>query len=215
MYSTKIFLPLTALMGASFAQTSASLDCSQSVSYFIANAPTMAPELLPYLDGPFNTPVHTLPDGSVTTLPPDTLADPEGYVEVVCAVASELPSSVLPAFQSFGQGLLSYGSVHISEYDQFVRELLILKHDHRDLHNSRNYLNSILLGTGGLCQPTATPGGSANGTLSTTPAPTATGTNSTSGSYPTSVVIAAASKPTGVFVGAAAVGGLIGAVMLL
>ncbi|KAI1361596.1 hypothetical protein F5Y08DRAFT_314243 [Xylaria arbuscula] len=213
MFNTQKLFTAAALAGASMAQSSTSLDCSQSVSYFIANAPTMGPDLTPYLEDPFNNPVQTLSDGSVTTLPPDTLANPSGYVEVLCGVAAELPPSLLPEFQSYGQALLKYGSSHISEYDAFVTECVTTG---PVASATISYLNNLLTGTGLLCQPTATPGASSNGTISTAPFPTATGANSTASStLDTSIPTAAAAKPTGVLVGAAAMGGLLGAAIML
>ena len=214
MFTENLFA-LAALVGVSVAQSSSStsLDCSQSVSYFIANAPTIAPELSPYLDDPFNNPLQTLTNGDVITLPPDTLANPSAYVQVLCEAAAELPASLLPAFQSFGQGLLSYGSVHISEYDAFVTDCVTTG---PVASETISYLNNLLTGTGLLCAPTETPGSSSNGTISS-PFPTATGSSNgtASSTLATSIPTAAAAKPTGVLVGAAAMGGLLGAAIML
>ncbi|KAI8944017.1 hypothetical protein F4801DRAFT_573125 [Xylaria longipes] len=213
MYNKKALLPVAVLAGASLAQTTLDQSACDSIrNSFIANAPTAAPELLPYVAAPLgigNSATSTAANAS-TTLPPDTLEDPEGYVSLLCSVAADIPSSLLPEFQSWGSGLLSYGSVHISDYDAFVTECVTTGAAAATI---TSYLNSILTGTGGLCQPTSAPGSAPNGTLST-PAPTATGTNSTSTSA-TSVPTAAAARPTGVLAGAAALGGLIGAVALL
>ncbi|KAH8156536.1 hypothetical protein CIB48_g11707 [Xylaria polymorpha] len=206
----KVLLPVAALAGASLAQSYPDPSaCSASRSSFIANAPTFPPELTPYLEAPLFSGGQTAP-GATATLPPDTLADPSAYVEVLCSVAAELPSSLLPAFQTWGSGLLSYGSVHISQYDDFVTQCVTTGSAAATI---TSYLNSILTATGGLCQPTSAPGGESNGTAST-PAATVTGANSTSTSA-TLVPTAAAARPTGVLVGAAAMGGLIGAVALL
>ncbi|KAI0438750.1 hypothetical protein F4803DRAFT_569345 [Xylaria telfairii] len=209
MYN-KVLLPMAALAGASLAQSYPDPSaCSATKSSLIAAAPTYDPELSSYLDGPLGSGVRTAP-GATTTLPPDTLADPSAYVEVLCSVAAELPSSLLPAFQSWGSGLLSYGSVHISQYDEFVTQCVTTGPAAATI---TSYLNSILTATGGLCQPTSAPGGVSKGTASM-PAATATGANSTSTST-TLVPTAAAARPTGVLVGAAVMGGLIGAVALL
>ncbi|KAF2965154.1 hypothetical protein GQX73_g8413 [Xylaria multiplex] len=213
MFNTQNLFTVAALAGVSLAQSPTSLDCSQSVSYFIANAPTIPPELSTYLNDPFYNPVQTLTNGDVITLPPDTLANPSAYVNVLCGVAAELPSSLLPGFQSYGKALLGYGSSHIVEYDAFVTDCVTTG---PVASATISYLNNLLTGTGLLCQPTATPGASSNGTVSTTPAPTATGSNSTaSNTLATSVPTAAAAKPTGVLVGAAAMGGLLGAAIML
>ncbi|RWA04913.1 hypothetical protein EKO27_g10188 [Xylaria grammica] len=191
MYATKVLLSVAAFASASLAQSYPHPECTSSISSFVSEAPSLPVALSPYLSSPLGGSTKT--SGTVTTtLPPDTLADPEGYVELLCSAAAEVPSSLLPEFASWGSGLLSYGSAHLTDY-----------------------LNNLLTGTAGFCQPTATPGGASNGTISATPAPTATGsTNSTTGA-PTSVVTGAAARPTGVLVGAAAMGGLIGAAALL
>ncbi|KAI0912900.1 hypothetical protein F4823DRAFT_579142 [Ustulina deusta] len=211
MYNTKVLFPVAALASVSLAQSYADPACSETISSFLAGAPTLPAALSPYFYNSAATPVQTA-SAATSALPPDTLADPEGYVELLCSLAAELPSSVLPDFQSWGMGLLSYGSVHISEYDAFVTQCVTTGEAAATI---TSYLNSILTGTGGLCQPTATPGGAANGTISTTLAPTATGTNSTASTSATSFVTAAGTRPTGVLAGAAAMGGLIGAAILL
>ncbi|KAI1121288.1 hypothetical protein F5Y10DRAFT_256627 [Nemania abortiva] len=210
MYNTKVLLPVAALAGMSLAETLPPASCSSIVSSFIAGAPTFPADIAPILSSALSNPAAT----ATTTLPPDTLADPEGYVELLCSVAGELPSSLLPEFQSWGQGLLKYGSSHISAYDDFVTQCVTTGEAAATI---TSYLNSILTGGGALCAPTATPGASSNGTTSAaiTPAPTATGSNSTATASSTSVVTAAAARPTGAFVGAAAIGGLLGAVALL
>ncbi|KAI1746951.1 hypothetical protein F4782DRAFT_552860 [Xylaria castorea] len=207
MYN-KILLPVAAFAGVSLAADSAA--CSASRAGFIAGAPTFAPELGPYLDGPLGggSGATTTAAFASTTLPPDTLADPEGYVSVLCSVAAELPASLLPEFQSWGGSLLKYGSSHISQYDDFVTDCVTTGPAAATI---TSYLNNLLTGTGGLCsKPTSAPGGASNGTASATP----TGTNSTHTSA-TLIPTAAAARPTGVLAGAAALGGLIGAVALL
>ncbi|KAI0459495.1 hypothetical protein F5B21DRAFT_511219 [Xylaria acuta] len=203
MYNNKILLPVAALAGASLAQSFSSDQsaCAASTSRLIAGGPTLPAELSPYLAGPLGggNGATTTSAYASTTLPPDTLADPDGYVSVLCSVAAELPSSLLPPFQSWGSGLLKYGSSHISEYDAYVTECVTTGPAAATI---TSYLHSILTGTGGLCQPTSAPGGASNGTAST----------STSA---TLVPTAAAARPTGVIAGAAALGGLIGAVALL
>ncbi|KAI1144843.1 hypothetical protein F4825DRAFT_300866 [Nemania diffusa] len=214
MHSNNILLPMAALASGSLAQSLSPASCSAIVDYFRSAAPTYAAALSPYLDVPLNSRVQTASTATIT-LPPNTLEDPEGYVELLCSIADELPSSLLPDFQDWGSELLSYGSVHISSYDAYVTECVTTGPAASSI---TSYLNSILTGTGGLCQPTATPSGASNGTAvttpATTPAPTATGTNSTT-TAATSVVTGAAARPTGAIIGAAAIGGLLGAVALL
>ncbi|KAI0432246.1 hypothetical protein F5Y09DRAFT_302534 [Xylaria sp. FL1042] len=203
MHSTKALSSMAALAGVSLAQTFTSAPgCQESVTSLINGAPPMPSDLASYLNPVFDDP----------SLPPDTLHDPAAFVSALCSAAPTFPKSILPEFQSWGTGLLSYGSVHISEYDAYVTHCVTTGTAAASI---TSYLSSILDGTGGLCQPTATPGASSNGTISTTPAPTATGTNSTSSATTTSVVTAAAARPTGVLISAAAAGGLLGAAILL
>ncbi|KAI0799204.1 hypothetical protein GGR55DRAFT_670404 [Xylaria sp. FL0064] len=203
MHSTKVLSSMAVLAGVSLAQTFTSAPgCQESVSSLIAGSPPMASDLAAYLEPVLNDP----------SLPPDTLHDPAAFVSALCSAAPTFPKSILPEFQSWGQGLLSYGSVHISDYDAYVTHCVTTGTAAASI---TSYLSSILDGTGGLCQPTATPGGSSNGTALTTPAPTATGTNSTSSATATSVVTAAAARPTGVLMSAAVAGGVLGAAILL
>ncbi|KAI0185770.1 hypothetical protein EV127DRAFT_440608 [Xylaria flabelliformis] len=210
MYN-KVLLPMAALAGVSLAADSA--VCSASRATFIAGAPTFAPELAPYLDGPLGGGSGATTSGAYasTTLPPDTLADPSGYVSVLCSVAADLPSSLLPAFESWGGALLKYGSSHISAYDDFVTDCVTTGPAAATI---TSYLNELLTGTGGigsLCEPTSAPVSSSNGTYPTGTGsihPTATGSS-------TLIPTAGAARPTGVIAGAAALGGLMGAVALL
>ncbi|KAI1364758.1 hypothetical protein F5Y08DRAFT_202062 [Xylaria arbuscula] len=216
MYNNKLLL-FVALAGNSLAQSSTSQDpaCSASSTRFRKEVPTMPPALDSYLgsilgDGPVTAPSQT------TALGGDTLANPDGYQEVFCSIVSGLPASLLPDAQSYGAGLLSYGSAHLSEYDAYVTNCVTTGDAASTLLSQ---IHAMFTGTGNLCQASttaaATPGGSTYPT--TTPSPTATGANN--GTNPTSstslVLTAAGAKHTGGFVGAAAVGGLLGAAAML
>jgi hypothetical protein len=216
MYNAKVLMSMAAFAGTSLAQSAtptSSLDpaCAASLSSF-ADAPTPAPALVSYLATVLGTGPVTAP-GATTALPDLTLEDPVGYQEVICSIASELPESLIPDFQSYGSGLLSYGSVHLSLYDAYITNCITTGEAAATLTSE---LHSMLLGTGGLCHATTTassgtyPTGGSNGTYptgtSSTPAPTTTSTL---------IPTAAAARPTGAVVGAAAIGGLLGAVALL
>ncbi|KAJ3578384.1 hypothetical protein NPX13_g2187 [Xylaria arbuscula] len=117
MYNNKLLL-FVALAGNSLAQSSTSQDpaCSASSTRFRKEVPTIPPALDSYLgsilgDGPVTAPSQT------TALGGDTLANPDGYQEVFCSIVSGLPASLLPDAQSYGAGLLSYGSAHLSDLD--------------------------------------------------------------------------------------------------
>ncbi|KAI1125674.1 hypothetical protein F5Y10DRAFT_246575 [Nemania abortiva] len=209
MHNTKVLLPVAALAVTSMAQTPTATDaaCLASLSQF-ADAPTPAPELASYIaslvgTGPVTAPGHT------TALPDFTLEDPVGYQDLICSIAGELPASLIPDFQSYGSGLLSYGSVHISQYDAYITDCITTGEAASTLTSE---LHSMLLGTGGLCSSvaTTTPTGYGNGTY-----PTGTGSIPTATSSSTLIPTAGAARPTGAVVGVAAIGGLLGAAALL
>ncbi|KAI0433809.1 hypothetical protein F5Y09DRAFT_30182 [Xylaria sp. FL1042] len=213
MYNAKILLSAAALAGTSVAQTATqtafSTDpaCLTSLSKF-TDVPTPAPELASFFASIVGTAPVTAP-GETTALPDFTLEDPDGYQALFCSIAAELPESLIPDFKSYGSGLLSYGSVHLSDYNAYVTDCITTGSVASSLTSA---LNNMLTGSAGLCQTTSTaaPGGS-NSTY-----PTGTGSYTVSPtSTSTLVPIAAAARPTGAVLGAAALGGLLGAVALL
>ncbi|KAI1157556.1 hypothetical protein F5B18DRAFT_164389 [Nemania serpens] len=208
MYNTKIFLSIAALAGASLAETFRSPACTATLNSLVANAPTYAPALAPWLQAPLAG------SGRVATVTVGALSDPEFYLEQLCSVAAELPPSLLPDFQTWGSRILSYGRDHISVYDALITSCISTGEAGAAV---TSYINSILTNTDGICQPTAAPsgGGGGRGPISTTPAPTATGINSNPSDTATSVATAAAPRATGVLIGAAAMGGLVGVAVML
>lgn len=216
MYNAKVLMSVAALAGTTLAQSAtptSTLDasCASSLSRF-ADAPTPAPVLISYLATALGTGAVTAP-GATTALPDLTLEDPDGYQAVICSIAGELPESVVPAFQSYGSALLSYGSVHLSQYDAYITNCITTGEAASTLTSQ---LHSMLLGSGGLCATATTTGsgsyptGSPNGTY-----PTGTGSTPAPSTSSTLIPTAAAARPAGAAVGAVAVGGLLGAVALL
>ncbi|KAI1178523.1 hypothetical protein F4777DRAFT_100572 [Nemania sp. FL0916] len=216
MHGTKLLFGVVAISGTSLAQSSTTKDptCLASFTRFRTEVPTLPPALNSYLDnligdGPVTAPSQT------TALGGDTLANPDGYQEVFCSIASGLPSSLLPDLQSYGAGLLSYGSAHLSEYDAYVTNCVTTGDAASTLLSE---IHAMFTGAGDLCKPTATPASpssSYNGSYPVTPTPTPTSNSTTPISSTTLIPTAAATKPTGVLVGAAAIGGLVGAVAML
>ncbi|KAI1110579.1 hypothetical protein F5Y14DRAFT_358208 [Nemania sp. NC0429] len=206
----KTFLSVAALASTSLAQIATSTDaaCLASLTQF-SNAPTPAPALFSFLATAVGTGPLTAP-GQSTPLPDLTLEDPAGYQALICSIAGELPQSLLPDFQSYASELVSYGSVHISQYVEYITDCVTTGEAASTLISE---LHNMLDGTGGACQTTApaTPTGSSNGTYPTGTGAVPTSTSSTSLLIPT----AAAARPTGAVIGAAAIGGLLGAVALL
>ncbi|KAI0873962.1 hypothetical protein GGS24DRAFT_461352 [Hypoxylon argillaceum] len=212
MYNAKTLLPVAALAATTLAQTPSVTNsaCLASLAQF-ADAPTPAPELASWIYSAVGTGPITAP-GQSTALPDFTLEDPVGYQDLICSLAGELPASLVPAFQSYGSGLLSYGSVHLSQYDAYVTDCITTGEAASILTSE---LHSMLTGTGGLCSTTAaattTVSGWSNGTY-----PTATGSAiPTSTGSATLIPTAAAARPTGAVAGVVAIGGLIGAAALL
>ncbi|TRX88465.1 hypothetical protein FHL15_010655 [Xylaria flabelliformis] len=212
MYSNKVLMPLAALAGASVAQTVASSICDVSKSGLMSGGPTVAPELEPYLGtalgGSVGASATSTSGSASTTEPPTLLSDPEKYVNELCSIAATLPSSLLSDYQSFGAALLAHGSSQLVAYDNYVTDCITTGTAAASI---TSYLNSILTGTDPLCQATSTPVTSA----ASYPVATPTGYNSTTNSTTTSIPTAAAARPASVVAGAVAMGGLIGAAILM
>ncbi|KAI1354496.1 hypothetical protein F5Y01DRAFT_302502 [Xylaria sp. FL0043] len=212
MYGAKVLLSVAALAGTSLAQTTTSKSpaCQESLQAF-SDVPLPSPALASYLAGGSGGSSSGGGGGGSGGLDA-TFEDPDGYQAYVCSVAATLPKSLISEFQSFGSSLLSYGSVHLSQYDAYVTDCIA---SGEAASTITSQLHDMLTGTGGMCkQPaaTATTTPTFNGTTyltgtgSYTPGPTATSTM---------VPYAAAARPTGAVVGAAALGGLLGVVALL
>ncbi|KAJ3569759.1 hypothetical protein NPX13_g5969 [Xylaria arbuscula] len=142
----------------------------------------------------------------------DLLLDPAGYVSSLCSVAGKLPSSVLYNFGTYGSELLEFVATEIDSYDGVVTKCIATGDQGASI---TSYIHSIASHPGELCKAQAT---ASNGTASITPYPTPTGnsTATTGNGLPTSSIsLGGAAMPTGVLTGAAAVGGLLGAVALL
>ncbi|GAW23614.1 hypothetical protein EKO27_g4743 [Xylaria grammica] len=217
MRNAKVLSAAT-LAGTSLAVsvTSTSPACSSSLEVLFSAAPTVPTDLLSYFataigTGPITAPGHT------TALPDLTLEDPKGYQDLICSVAQDLPGSLLPDFASYGGALLSYGSVHVSEYDAYITDCITTGTAASTLTSD---LHKMLDPEGGLCEstPTPTPGPSTSGTYPTGPSngtyPTSTG-SLPSPTTSTLIPTGAAARPTGVVAGAAVIGGILGAVALL
>ncbi|KAI1111988.1 hypothetical protein F5Y14DRAFT_283768 [Nemania sp. NC0429] len=202
MYSTKIFLPVAAFLGASLAETFPNPSCPEMLKSFSEDAPTFGPALESWVQGPGHLPTATAPP----------IAEPESYLKQICSLAAELPASLVPEFESWASMVVSHGRAHISEFDAFATECVSTGEAGASL---TSVINSILSATGPVCPSTTTSGGAGGGPMSITPAPTATGITSDPGIAATSVVTAAADRAVGVLIAVAAMGGLAGAVVML
>ncbi|KAI0423721.1 hypothetical protein F5Y09DRAFT_326625 [Xylaria sp. FL1042] len=201
MYSAKALLLIAALAGTSLSQKSDSAFCSTELSSFfsvlIAEAPTTPADILSFIAS--NT------QYSLTA----TALSPEAHQSQLCALATALPSSLLPEFQTLASDLLSFGKEHSSEFIAYVTDCA----PDDEVASSTSYLDYVFTATGNICEetPTATPGGSLNGTYPTATLTATSALNTTTSLIPT----AAAARPTGALLRAAAAGGVLGAAAML
>ncbi|KAI0451130.1 hypothetical protein F5B21DRAFT_488267 [Xylaria acuta] len=204
MYSTKFILSIAALAGTSLAQKSDAAFCSSLQSSFLfglfGEAPTTPAAILSFIAT--NTQIPPLP----------TSIDPMSHQSQLCALATALPSSLLPEFQTLASDLLDFGRAHSSEFIEYITDCSL------EPSSLVSYIDHVFTATGNICTETATatataiPGsGAPNGTYPTGTGsvyPTVTGSS-------TLIPTAAAARPTGALMGAAAVGGVLGAAAML
>jgi hypothetical protein len=202
MRSAKV-LSIAALVGTSLSQKSDSEFCSTALISFFSligsEAPTTPAAIVSFVASATQLPPFP------TTIVPGATIDAEAHQSQLCAIATALPSSLLPEFQTFASELLSFGKAHSSELIAYITDCV----PEEEVASSSSYINYVFTATGNICQetPAPTPGGASNGTY-----PTATSAPSSS---TTLILTAAAARPTGVLLGAAAVGGVLGAAAML
>ncbi|TRX96338.1 hypothetical protein FHL15_002610 [Xylaria flabelliformis] len=202
MHSTRVLLSIAALAGTSLSQTSDSAFCSSLEGAFfsklLGSAPTTPADILSFI-------------ATATGIPalPTTL-NPSSHQDQLCAIATALPPSLLPEFQTFAGSLLSFGKSYSGDLIEYITDCV----PEPEAASMTSYVNYVFTATGNICTETsaaATPGsGAPNGTYPTGTGslyPTATGSS-------TLIPTAAAARATGALMGAAAVGGAIGAAML-
>ncbi|KAI3320527.1 hypothetical protein HD806DRAFT_547361 [Xylariaceae sp. AK1471] len=191
MYSSRLLLFITAFAGTSLSQKSDieyySSKMSSFFSFINTEGPTTPAAVLSF--------IATAPNSR----PPLATFGPSAHGDEICSIYSKLPLSLLPEFKTYITLFLSFGNAH----------------------------SDILLGVASDCVPSdqvaspttaPAPGGAANGTYPMLAAPTATSSCASPTSYTTSIVTAAAAaaaRPTGVFLSAAAIGGVLGAAAML
>ncbi|KAJ2992728.1 hypothetical protein NUW58_g2066 [Xylaria curta] len=143
MYSTKALLFVAALAGTSLSQKSDSEFCSAQLESIFSlvrspEAPTTPAAILSFIAT--NTQVPPLP----TTL------DPEGHQSQLCALATALPSSLLPEFQTLAAELISFGKVHSNDFIAYITDCVA----EENVASTTNYLNYIFTATGNICTET-------------------------------------------------------------
>ncbi|KAI0468077.1 hypothetical protein F4859DRAFT_492552 [Xylaria cf. heliscus] len=203
MHSTKILFALATLTGTSLSQKSDSEFCSAFFTSFLS---VILNSDVPTPTGIASFVAQQLP--TITAAPLTTL-DFASHAQELCELATELPSSLLPEFRTYASELLEFGRAYSSEHIAYVTDCA----PESEVASRSSYLEFVFTATGNFCTETPAPGGSSNGTYPT-PTPTATSYSSASNS-PTFVVTGAAAKPTGACLGAAAMGGILGAAALL
>ncbi|KAI1744995.1 hypothetical protein F4680DRAFT_403960 [Xylaria scruposa] len=207
MYSSKALFFLAALAGTSLAQKSDAEYCSSKMSSFfsfvVAEGPTTPAAVLSFLATQTNS------------KPPLATFGPSAHGDEICSIYSELPPSLLPEFKTYITSVLSFGNANSDVLLGVATDCA----PQDQVASITSYIHEMLTPTGNQCEATTTPapGGAANGTYPTSPAPTAMSTYTSRGNstYPTSIVTAGASRPTGILLGAAAMGGILGAAVML
>ncbi|KAI0521758.1 hypothetical protein F5B22DRAFT_500854 [Xylaria bambusicola] len=205
MYNTKVLLSVAVFAGVSIAQTSTPFPdpaCASSVTALVAAAPTVPADVAAAIEAEYS-------GGADPNL--NLLQDPAAYVSLLCGVAAELPPPALSNFKTFGSSLLAFAATELASYDGIVTKCVTTGAAAASI---TSYIHSIASFPGQLCNVVASP---TNGTSSAPPYPTATGngTTTSTGLPTSSISMAGAAMPTGVLAGAAAVGGLLGAVAML
>jgi hypothetical protein len=208
MYSTRILLSIAALSGTSLSQKSESQFCSafftSLLSVIVEDAPTTPPAILSFL-------AQTTETASTTTsAPPLTTLDFASHAQELCEIATELPSSLLPVFQTYAKALLSFGKAHSSEHIAYVTDCA----PEDEVASRTSYLDYVFTATGNFCELTPAPNNASN-VAYPTPTPTATSSYAGLGGSTTLIVTAGAARPTAACLGAAAMGGVLGAAVIL
>jgi hypothetical protein len=208
MYSTKVLLSIAALAGTSLSQKSDSQFCSAFFTSLLSiiedEAPKTPPAILSFLTQSTETASPT------TSIPPLNTLDFASHAQELCEIATELPSSLLPGFQTYAEALLSFGRARSSEHIAYVTDCA----PEDEVASRTNYLDYVFTATGNFCEQTPASGGVSDGTYPT-PTPTATSSYTGLNSSTTLIVTAAAVKPTAACLGAAAMGGVLGIAAML
>ncbi|KAI1355963.1 hypothetical protein F5Y01DRAFT_301547 [Xylaria sp. FL0043] len=209
MHSIKVFLAIAALAATSLSQKLDSQFCSTFFTSFVSvieeDAPMTPSAIVSFL-------ARTETASPTTTAPPLTTLDFASHARELCAIATEIPSSLLPVFQTYASELLEFGHKHSSEHIAYVTDCA----PENEVASRSSYLEYIFTATGNFCEETPTPGGASNSTYPpSTPTPTASSSYGGLNSSSTMIVTAAAARPAGACFGAAAVGCALGVAAML
>ncbi|KAI0114082.1 hypothetical protein GGR51DRAFT_505447 [Nemania sp. FL0031] len=204
MHITKALF-LFAFAGPALSQKSDAEYCSWKVSSFFswvrAEGPTTPAAVLSY--------IATAPGSQ----PPLATFGPSEHGDEICSIYNKLPPSLIPEFITYITSVRSFGSANSDNLISVATEC----EPEDKIASVINYIHGMVTPTADSCQYTPHPGGVASGIYPTSPIPTPTSSYNSTGNYtyPTSVFTAAATKPTGVLLGAAAIGGILGAAIML
>ncbi|KAI8623296.1 hypothetical protein F5Y19DRAFT_493103 [Xylariaceae sp. FL1651] len=205
MYSFKILLLVAAFAGTSLSQKSDAEYCSSKMSSFFSWAATEGPTT----PAAVLTYIATAPNSR----PPLTTFGPSAHGDEICSIYSKLPPSLLSEFKTYITSVLSFGSANSDVLIGVATDCV----PEAQIASVTSYIKAMVTETDHPCEATPAPGGAVNGTYPTSPVPTATSSYASQGNYThtTSIITAAAARPTGVFMGAAAIGGILGAAAML
>jgi len=235
MYSAKV-LSIAALAGAgtSLAQSSSdgasNAECTRSYASIIAGAPTPDGQLASAISSYASSLIGGGNGGMTAATYMPTPTNPLEVVTQICSFASQLPPSLQDDFGSYATHVISYVSAQSSNLDAVITNCIATgPASSAQAASYTSLVNSLATHTGPLCA-VPTGGNGTTGITSTynSPYPTTTNTGgggvgggpatTETGTIPTTstaVPTNAAAAPTGMLANAAAVAGLLGAVVLL
>lgn len=208
MYSSSFLLLIPAFAGIAMSQKSDAEYCSSKMASFISWANTVGPTTPPAV-------LAFLASQTTNSQAPLATFGPSAHGDEICSIISVLPDSLLPEFQDYVTDVLSFGNANSEVLLNVATDCV----PEEQIASVTSYIHEMLTPTGGCPEPTPAPGSASTGAYPTAPATTATVTSSYIGSgnhtYSTSILQAGAARPTGVLLGAAALGGILGAAALL
>ncbi|KAF2968874.1 hypothetical protein GQX73_g4665 [Xylaria multiplex] len=146
MHSTRVLLSIAALAGTSLSQKSDAEFCSSLQNAFFTSflplAPTTPADILSFIATA--TGIPALP----------TTIDPSAHQDQLCAIATALPSSLLPEFQSFAGELLEFGRENSAPLIEYITDCV----PEPTAASMASYVSYVFTATGNICTETAVPG---------------------------------------------------------
>ncbi|KAI1432600.1 hypothetical protein GGR50DRAFT_696871 [Xylaria sp. CBS 124048] len=231
MYTPKALLSMAVLLGVSMAQQTTDqttaqgtgsgnphdASCTRSYVRILAGAPTPTGQLA--------SAITSYAGGFRQTGSPNSNNNNNANpVSEACSFSSNLPSSLQRDFDAYLTSVISYVSASSSEIDALITNCVASGSQGASL---TSIVNSVATHSGPLCQATGAANGTSTSTTSSATTPTSSTTRGGGGggggtrtggptsAGTTSAQTGAGAKPTGMFAGAAAAAGVLGAAVLL